>query len=110
MAALRARHASSRGEFFQRESKARHHHYQQAIRDPLPSRGIPPSDPHGYSSAVASAAIGEVQRSYTADHFDRYRERARFLGGGARAQEFDSRGTYPGAGGRVYDTGSCHYN
>ncbi|KAF7805766.1 uncharacterized protein G2W53_037927 [Senna tora] len=93
LAALRARHATSRGEFLQRESQARQHQYQQTIRDPHPRSGMPAgdphprsgmplSDPHGYGSAIASAAIGEVQRGYTANHLDRYSERARFLGGG----------------------------
>ncbi|XP_054811415.1 uncharacterized protein LOC129312749 isoform X1 [Prosopis cineraria] len=110
LAALRAQHASRRNEFLQRESKARQHQYQQTIRDPHPSGGMPPGDPRGYSSAIASTAIGEMQmqRGYTADPFDRYGERNRFLGGGARVQEFEPRGSYPG--GRVYDTGSRHYS
>ncbi|KAI4334157.1 hypothetical protein L6164_018881 [Bauhinia variegata] len=72
------------------------------------SSGIAPADPHGYSSANnSSAPVGELQRGYSADHFDPYRERARFLGGGARDQGFEPRGAYPG--GRVYDTGSRYY-
>ena len=107
LGALRARHASHRAEFLQRESHARQQQYQQNIRDPYPSSGMAPRDPHGYSNINASAAGGEVQRGYSADHFDPYRERARFLGGG-RDQGFESRGPFPG--GRVYDTGSRYYN
>lgn len=109
LAAVRTRHASRRDEFLRRESHARQHQYQQNIRDPYPSSGgMAPSDPHGYGAGNASAAVGEVQRGYSADHFDPYRERARFLGG-ARDQGFEpSRGSYPG--GRVYDTGSRYYN
>ncbi|KAG4985662.1 hypothetical protein JHK86_033353 [Glycine max] len=65
-----------------------------------------PGDPHGYNNVNASGT-GEVQRGYSADHLDPYRERARFLGGG-RDQGFEPRGPYPG--GRVYDTGSRYYN
>lgn len=62
-----------------------------------------PSDPHGYNR------VEEQRRPYNnADHFESYRERARFLGsGGARDHGFDPRGQYPG--GRVYDTGSRYY-
>lgn len=67
----------------------------------------PPRDPHGFNNANAPGVGGEVQRGYSADHFDPYRERARFLGGG-RDQGFEPRGPYPG--GRVYDTGSRYYN
>ncbi|RDY04829.1 hypothetical protein CR513_11407, partial [Mucuna pruriens] len=101
LAALRARHSSRRAEFFQRESHARQQQYQQIIRDPYPSSGMAPRDPHGYNNLNASSAGGEVQRGYSADHFDPYRERARFLGS-ARDQGFEPRGPYPG--GRVYDT------
>lgn len=66
-----------------------------------------PRDSHAYGNVNASAASGEVQRGYSADHFDPYRERARFLGS-AREQGFEPRGAYPG--GRVYDTGSRYYN
>ncbi|KAK7266271.1 hypothetical protein RIF29_18913 [Crotalaria pallida] len=71
------------------------------MRGPYPSSGMPPSDrdPHGYNPVNASAGGGE--RGYSADHFDPYRERARFLGS-ARDQGFEPRGPYPG--GRVYDT------
>lgn len=65
-----------------------------------------PRDPHGYNNVNPSGA-GEVQRGYSTDHFDPYRERARFLGSG-REQGFEPRGPYPG--GRVYDTGSRYYN
>lgn len=114
LAALRAQHSSRRAEFFQRESHARQQQYQQIIRDPYPSSGVAPRDPpaprdpHGYNNVNASGAgAGEVQRGFSADHFDPYRERARFLGSG-RDQGFEPRGPYPG--GRVYDTGSRFYN
>ncbi|XP_061356857.1 uncharacterized protein LOC133301257 [Gastrolobium bilobum] len=107
LAALRARHGSRRAEFLQRESHARQQQYQQTIKDPYPSSGMAPRDPHGYNTDNASAAGGEVQRGYSSDHFDSYNERARFLGG-ARDQGFEPRGPYPG--GRVYDTGSRYYN
>ncbi|KAH1220774.1 hypothetical protein GmHk_12G034330 [Glycine max] len=106
LAALRAQHSSRRAEFLQRESHARQQQYQQIIRDPYPSGGMAPGDPHGYNNVNASGT-GEVQRGYSADHLDPYRERARFLGGG-RDQGFEPRGPYPG--GRVYDTGSRYYN
>ncbi|KAK7272267.1 hypothetical protein RJT34_28757 [Clitoria ternatea] len=109
LAELRARHANHRDEFLQRESHARQHQYQQIIMDPHPSSGMVPShNSHDYNSVNASAAaIGEARRDYSGDHFDPYRERARFLGG-ARDHRFEPRGPYPG--GRVYDTGSRYYN
>ncbi|TKY67006.1 ubiquitin carboxyl-terminal hydrolase 8 [Spatholobus suberectus] len=113
LAALRAQHSSRRAEYLQRESHARQQQYQQIIRDPYPSSGMAPRephaprDPHGYNNVNASGAVGEVQRGYSANHFDPYRERARFLGGG-RDQGFEPRVPYPG--GRVYDTGSRYYN
>ncbi|KAL5130563.1 hypothetical protein HKD37_12G033597 [Glycine soja] len=90
LAALRAQHSSRRAEFLQRESHARQQQYQQIIRDPYPSGGMAPGDPHGYNNVNASGT-GEVQRGYSADHLDPYRERARFLGGG-RDQGFEPRG------------------
>lgn len=107
LAALRAQHSNRRAEFLQREAHARQQQYQQLIRDPYPSSGMAPRDPHGFNNANAPGVGGEVQRGYSADHFDPYRERARFLGGG-RDQGFEPRGPYPG--GRVYDTGSRYYN
>lgn len=110
LAALRAQHSNRRAEFLQRESHARQQQYQQIIRDPYPSSSMAPRDPrdpHGYNNVNPSGAGGEVQRGYSADHFDPYRERARFLGSG-REQGFEPRGPYPG--GRVYDTGSRYYN
>nr|AFK48983.1 unknown [Lotus japonicus] len=107
LAALRARHSNRRADFLQRESNVRQQQYEQIIRDPYPSSGMPPREPHGYSNVDVSPAGGEVQRGYSADHFDPYRERARFLASG-RDQGFETRGPYPG--GRVYDTGSRYYN
>ncbi|MED6110326.1 hypothetical protein PIB30_041829 [Stylosanthes scabra] len=110
LAALRALHASRRAEFLQRESYVRQQKYQQNIRDPYPSSGMAARDPHGgYSTVNASPAGGEAQRGYSAEHFNPYsnRERARFLGG-SRDQGFEPRGQF--LGGRVYDTGSRHYN
>ncbi|XP_061360331.1 uncharacterized protein LOC133304333 [Gastrolobium bilobum] len=109
LAELRAQHASRRDEFLQRESHARQNQYQQTIRDPYPSSGMVPShNPHGYNAVNASAAaIGDVRRGYSGDHFDPYRERARFLGG-TRDHGFEPRVAYPG--GRVYDTGSRYYD
>lgn len=107
LAALRARHSNRRADFLQRESNVRQQQYEQIIRDPYPSSGMPPREPHGYSNVNVSPAGGEVQRGYSADHFDPYRERARFLASG-RDQGFETRGPYPG--GRVYDTGSRYYN
>lgn len=105
--ALRARHESRRAEFLQRESRARQQKYEQIIRDPYSSSGTAPKDPHAHTNVPASASGGEPQRGYSADHFDPYRERSRFLGN-ARDQGFEPRGPYPG--GRVYDTGSRYYN
>ncbi|KAE9616787.1 hypothetical protein Lalb_Chr03g0028501 [Lupinus albus] len=106
LAALRAQHASRRSEFLQRESQARQQQYQQSIRDPYPSGGMSSRDPHCYT--VNAPDGGEVQRGYSSDQFDPYREQARFLGN-ARDQRFEPRGPYPG--GRVYDTtGSRYYN
>lgn len=108
LAELRAEHASHRDEFLQRESHARQQQYQQNIRDPHPSSGMAPSrNPHGYSPVNASAVVGDVRRGCSADRFDPYRERARFLGS-TRDHGFEPRGPYPG--GRVYDTGSRYYN
>ncbi|XP_027347223.1 uncharacterized protein LOC113858691 [Abrus precatorius] len=107
LAALRARYSSRRAELLQRESHARQQQYQQTVRGPYPSSGMAPRDPHGYNNVNASAAGGDVQGGYSADHIDPYRERARFLGG-SRDQGFEARGPYPG--GRVYDTGSRYYN
>ncbi|KAK7292447.1 hypothetical protein RIF29_08228 [Crotalaria pallida] len=106
LAALRSQHASRRAEFLQREAQARQQQYQQSIRDPYPSSGMPPRDrdPHGYNPVNALAGGGE--RGYSADHFDPYKERARFLGS-ARDQGFEPRGPYPG--GRVYDTTFSRY-
>lgn len=74
--------------------------------DQYPNSSMGSSDPHGYIGIASSAAVGEARRGYNSDHFDSYRERARFLGG-ARDQGLESRGPYPG--GRVYDTGSRYY-
>lgn len=101
LAALRARHASRRDEFLRKESHARQQQYQQAIMDHFPNSGMGPGDPHGYGGTV-----GEAYRSYNSDHYDTYRERARFLVD-PRDQGFEPRGPYPG--GRVYDTGSRYY-
>ncbi|CAL0303974.1 unnamed protein product [Lupinus luteus] len=107
LAALRAQHASRRSECLQRESQARKQQYQQSIRDPYPNSGMASRDPHGYNTVNASGG-GEVQRGYSSDQFDPYREQARFLGS-ARDQRVEPRGPYPG--GRVYDTtGSRYYN
>ncbi|XP_035540636.1 uncharacterized protein LOC118343667 [Juglans regia] len=106
LVALRARHASRREEFLQRESQARHHQYQKAMMDQYPNSSMGSSDPHGYIGIASSGAVGEARRGYNSDHFDSYGERARFLGG-ARDEGLESRGPYPG--GRVYDTGSRYY-
>ncbi|KAH7561324.1 hypothetical protein ACOSQ2_016238 [Xanthoceras sorbifolium] len=106
LVALRARHASRRDEFLRKESQARQQHYQQAMIDHYPNSGAGPGDPHGYSSPAAAAAVGDGYRAYNSDHYDSYRERARFLGG-PRDHGFEPRGQYPG--GRVYDTGSRYY-
>ncbi|KAK9279548.1 hypothetical protein L1049_013227 [Liquidambar formosana] len=106
LAALRAHHAGRQDEFLRRESHERQNQYKQAMMDHYPNSGMGPSDPHGYGGVAASAADGEALRAYNNDHFDSYRERARFLGG-ARDHGFESRGPYPG--GRVYDTGSRYY-
>ncbi|CBI24405.3 hypothetical protein AAG906_010573 [Vitis piasezkii] len=100
LGALRARHANRRDEFLRRESHARQSQYQQAAMDHFSNSSMGPSDPHGYDR------VEEQRRAYNADHFDSYRERARFLGG-ARDHGFEPRGQYPG--GRVYDTGSRYY-
>ncbi|XP_059664850.1 uncharacterized protein LOC132311127 [Cornus florida] len=104
LAALRARHTSRRDEFLRRESHERQQQYQQAAMDHYPNSGMGPSESHGYG--LAATPTGELQRSYSDDHYDSYRERARFLGS-TRDQEIESRGPYPG--GRVYDTSSRYY-
>ncbi|KAL5580148.1 hypothetical protein UlMin_012590 [Ulmus minor] len=106
LAALRARHASRRDEFLQRESNARQHQYQQAMVDRYPNSGNRPNDPHSYSGFAPSAAVADAQRGYNNVQYDSYTERARFLGG-SRDQRSAPRGPYPG--GRVYDTGSRYY-
>ncbi|KAJ0020719.1 hypothetical protein Pint_31680 [Pistacia integerrima] len=98
--------ASRRDEFLQKESHAGQQQYQQAMMDHYPNSGMGPGDPHGYSSTPAAAAVGETYRAYNSDHYDSYKERARFLGG-PRDHGFEPRGPYPG--GRVYDTGSRYY-
>ncbi|XAR59619.1 hypothetical protein NMG60_11015525 [Bertholletia excelsa] len=104
LSALRARYASRRDEFLRKESLARKQQYQQAMMDHYNS-GVGPTDPRGYDGVAAAA--GEAHRVYNANHYDSYRERARFLGGTARDHGFDPRGPYPGS--RVYDTGSRYY-
>ncbi|XP_021672304.1 uncharacterized protein LOC110658850 isoform X2 [Hevea brasiliensis] len=106
LAALRARHASRRGEFLRKESHARQQQYQQNMVDRYPSSGMGPGDPHGYSGVASSAVINEAHRAYNTDNFESYRERARFLGG-SRDQGFETRSPYHG--GRVYDTGTRYY-
>lgn len=106
LTALRARHASRRDEFLLKESQARQQQYQQAMIEPYPNSGMGPSDPHGYNNTPAATAVGEAYRTYSSDHYDSYRERARFLGG-PRDHGFEPRSQYPG--GRVYDTGSRYY-
>ncbi|TXG73507.1 hypothetical protein EZV62_002086 [Acer yangbiense] len=110
LVALRARHGSHRDEFLRKESQARQQHYQKAMMDHYPNSGAGPGDcpgdPHGYSGPAAAPAVGEGYRAYNSDHYDSYRERARFLGG-PRDHGFEPRGQYPG--GRVYDTGSRYY-
>ncbi|KAL6976485.1 hypothetical protein U1Q18_025274 [Sarracenia purpurea var. burkii] len=106
LATLRARHAGRRDEYLRRESHARQQQYQQAMMDHYPSSGMGPSDhPHGYGAAAAAA--GESHRAYSAEQYDSYRERARFLGGARDHHGFEPKGPYPG--GRVYDTGSRYY-
>ncbi|KAK3205565.1 hypothetical protein Dsin_019611 [Dipteronia sinensis] len=110
LVALRARHASHRDEILRKESQARQQHYQNALMDHYPNSGAGPGDrpgdPHGYSGHASAPAVGEGYRAYNSDHYDSYRERARFLGG-PRDHGFEPRGQYPG--GRVYDTGSRYY-
>lgn len=111
LAALRAQHANRRDEFLWRESSTRHQQYQQAVVDCYPnnSSSIGPNDSHDYGGFAASTvAAPDAHRGYNNEQYDSYRERARFLGGG-RDHGFESRGSFPGAGGRVYDTGSRYY-
>lgn len=75
------------------------------MMDHYPNSGMGPNDPHGYGGVDAAAA--EPNRAYNGDHYDSYRERARFLGGNRDHHGFEPRGPYPG--GRVYDTGSRYY-
>ncbi|KAK2998012.1 hypothetical protein RJ639_026261 [Escallonia herrerae] len=103
LAALRTRHTNRREEFLRKESHARQQQYQQAAMDQYPNRGVGPGDPHGYSAA---AGPGGEPHPYSADQYDSYRERARYLGG-ARDRGFDPKGQHPG--GRVYNTGSRYY-
>uniref|UniRef100_A0A5B7B8I8 Uncharacterized protein n=1 Tax=Davidia involucrata TaxID=16924 RepID=A0A5B7B8I8_DAVIN len=104
LAALRAHHTSCRDDYLRRESHARQQQYQQAVMDQYPNSGMGSSDHHSYSAVAAQS--GEPHRAYDADHYESYRERARFLGG-TRDHGFERRGPYPG--GRVYDTGSRYY-
>ncbi|PON50897.1 ubiquitin carboxyl-terminal hydrolase [Parasponia andersonii] len=106
LAALRARHANHRDEFLRRESSTRQQQYQQAVVDRYPNSSVVPNDPHGYTGFPVSATAADAHRSYDTEHYDSYRERARFLGG-TRDHGFEPRGPYPG--GRVYDTGSRYY-
>lgn len=107
LAALRARHAGRRDELLRRESSARQHQYQKGIMDHYPNGGIGPGDPRGNSGVTTLAAAGQAHQNYESEHFDSFRERARFLGNSARDPNLDPRGPYPG--GRVYDTGSRYY-
>ncbi|KAA8550137.1 hypothetical protein F0562_001847 [Nyssa sinensis] len=104
LAALQAHHTGSKDEFLRRESHARQNQYQQVVMEQYRNSGTGPSDHHGYSAVTAPA--GEPHRAHNTDHYDSYRERARFLGG-TRDHGFERRGPFPG--GRVYDTSSRHY-
>ncbi|KAE8647365.1 uncharacterized protein LOC101221687 isoform X1 [Cucumis sativus] len=104
LAALRVRHAGRRDELLRRESTARQHQYQKGIMDHYPNGGIGPGDPRGNSGVTNLAASGQAHQNYESEHFDSFRERARFLGNSARDPNLDPRGSYPG--GRVYDTAS----
>ncbi|KAL2506947.1 hypothetical protein Fot_30594 [Forsythia ovata] len=99
LAALRARHATRRDEFLQRESRARQQQYQQTAMDQYSNSHMGTSDPHGYN--VRTSPAGDPNRAYSADQYDSYRERSRFSGS-ARDQGFEPKV-------RVYDTGSCYY-
>lgn len=102
LGALRSRYADRRNDFLRRESHARQNEHQRAVAEQhFSNNSMGPSDPHGYDR------VEEQRRPYNADHFDSYRERTRFMGGG-RDHGFEPRGQYPG-GGRVYDTGSRYY-
>jgi len=106
--ALRARHANRRDDYLLRESHARQQQYQKAMMDQYPNSSMGPNDPHGYGGvAGGGGGGGEPHRVYNEDHYDSYRERARFLGGNRDHHGFEPRGPYPG--GRVYDTGSRYY-
>ncbi|KAG7035910.1 hypothetical protein SDJN02_02710, partial [Cucurbita argyrosperma subsp. argyrosperma] len=104
LAALRARHAGRRDELLQRESSARQHQYQKGIMDHYMNGGIGPGDPRGNSGVTNLPAPGQAHQNYESEHFDSFRERARFLGNSGWDPNLDARGAYPG--GRVYDTGS----
>lgn len=106
--ALRARHANRRDDYLRRESHARQQQYQQAMMGQYPNSSMGPNDPHGYGGLAGGGGGGsEPHRVYNEDHYDSYRERARFLGGNRDHHGFEPRGPYPG--GRVYDTGSRYY-
>ena len=107
LAALRARHAGRRDELLQRESSARQHQYQKGIMDHYMNGGIGPGDPRGNSGVTNLPAAGQAHQNYESEHFDSFRERARFLGNSGWDPNLDARGAYPG--GRVYDTGSRYY-
>ncbi|CAN1247627.1 hypothetical protein LINPERPRIM_LOCUS6412 [Linum perenne] len=102
LAALRARHGRRREELLRKESQARQHRYQQAVRDHYGNKSL------GYSGRAAPGPINEGQQAYNASHVESYQEQARFLGN-SRDQAFEARSPYPSGGGRVYDTGTRYY-
>ncbi|KAK1296984.1 hypothetical protein QJS10_CPB15g02195 [Acorus calamus] len=97
---IRARQATQRDEFLQRESQVRQHQFQQASMNYY--QNIPgASDPPGFGGGIT-----ETQRGYGGGHFDSYGGRA---GGGGRGggQAFENKGPYPG--GRAYGLGGRLY-
>ncbi|CAA0810708.1 Unknown protein [Striga hermonthica] len=90
--ALRARHATRRDEFLQKESVARQQQYQQIFME--------------FNPVAASA--GESHIGYNSEPYDSYSERTRFPGG-ARDHRYESKVPYPK--GRAYnnDSGSHYY-
>ncbi|KAK1270162.1 hypothetical protein QJS04_geneDACA012943 [Acorus gramineus] len=100
---IRARQATQRDEFLQRESQVRQHQFQQASMNYY--QNIPgPSDPPAFGGGIT-----ETQRGYGGGHFDSYGGDGGRAGGGGRGggQAFENKGPYPG--GRAYGSGGRLY-
>ncbi|KAL2903664.1 Ninein [Bienertia sinuspersici] len=111
LSALRARHASRREEFLQRESQTRLQTYQHAGMSPYRNNSGPSDMNQGHHGFGAPDMIhGGPRQEFGGPGggvpFDSYRQRRESFGRG-RMQGGDIR--VPTPGGRVYNTGPHYY-